>query len=284
MPATGHLRDPARSAIRRVLEDPVFELIPMKRAHDQALHLPAGARVSVTVSPVKGIEPSLDLCEDLVAMGFRVTAHLSARQVRDRSHLEQILQRLDRSHISEAFVVGGDASQSGRFADAAALLEAMNETGIGLDRIGIAAYPEGHAFIPDDRLDVALLDKQPYASSMTSQMCFSGSAILAWLRSQRAAGIAIPLVLGIPGVADRMRLLKISARIGVGDSMRFLKKNAGAAARFVVGGRYDPADLLEDLGEHLDDAELGFEGVHIFTFNSCESTVEWWRRYLAALD
>ncbi len=283
MPGPGHLADPARMAIRRVLKDPVFELIPLKGVHDQARHLPDRARVSVTVSPIKGMEPSLDLCDDLVAMGFRVTAHLSARQVRDRSHLEKILQRLDTARISEVFVVGGDAPEPGRFFDALALLSAMEEVGHGLKRIGIAAYPEGHAFISDERLDGALLEKQPYASSMTSQMCFSGEAILTWLRRQRTAGLEIPLVLGMPGVADRMRLLKVSARIGVGDSMRFLRKNAGAAARFVMGGRYDPAGLLEDIGANLDAGELGFEGVHIFTFNSCESTMEWWRSYVAAL-
>ena len=49
--------------------------------------LPAGATVSVTASPAKGIEATVALCEQLQARGFRAVPHLSARMIRDRAHL-----------------------------------------------------------------------------------------------------------------------------------------------------------------------------------------------------
>ena len=118
---------------------------------------------------------------------------------------------------------------------------------------------------------------------MTTQMCFDADAITVWLGKTRADGISLPVTLGMPGVADRMRLLKISARIGVGNSMSFLRKNSAVATKFVKPGGYSPAELLEGLGAQLDDSELNIAGVHIYTFNSCDTTEAWRQEYLQSL-
>ena len=59
--------------------------MPLKNALEQAAFLPAGATVSVTASPAKGIEATVALCEQLQALGFRAVPHLSARMIRDRA-------------------------------------------------------------------------------------------------------------------------------------------------------------------------------------------------------
>ncbi len=280
---TTELDQASRAAIRRVLENPIFELIPLKNVLEQAPHLPDGATVSVTASPAKGMEATLDLSAELQQMGFDVIPHLSARLTADRAHLAAMLHRLDEFDIDKVFLVGGDAEVPGDFYDGYSLLQAMDELGHGLTSIGIPSYPEGHAVIPTEALDQALLDKQPYASSMTTQMCFSGEAIREWLAGQRQRGIELPVILGLPGSADRLRLMKISARIGVGDSLRFLSKNTGLVTKFVRPGGYSPAELLEDLGADLDDPALDIQGVHIYTFNSCDTTEEWRQGYLESL-
>ena len=60
-----------RSAIAAILADPIFELLPLKSLPDQIPHLPAGARVSVTASPAKGIDATLDWAARLQGDGFR---------------------------------------------------------------------------------------------------------------------------------------------------------------------------------------------------------------------
>jgi methylenetetrahydrofolate reductase (NADH) len=270
------------AAIRRVLQNPIFELIPLKNVLDQAKFLPDGATVSVTASPAKGMEATLDLSEQLQDMGFDVVPHLSARLISDRAHLERMLGRLDTLDVTQVFVVGGDGDEPGEFYDGLSLLVAMNDIGHDMT-VGVAGYPEGHAFIPDAALGRALSDKQRYAASMTTQMCFSGDVIAGWIPQQRADEIRLPVILGIPGVANGLRLLKISARIGVGDSIRFLRKNVSTAARFVKPGNSNPAELLESLGRRLDDPLMNIEGVHIYTFNSCDTTEAWRQQYLDEL-
>ncbi|MDH3498653.1 MAG: methylenetetrahydrofolate reductase [Acidimicrobiia bacterium] len=280
---TSTLTDAQRREIRRVLTDPVFELIPLKNVMDQAAHLPAGATVSVTASPAKTLEDTLDLAAALQAEGFRVIPHLSARMTRDRAHLEALLDRLAEMGLDQAFVVGGDAEYTGEFYDAESLLSTMTAIGHDISDIGIGSYPEGHHIFDPPTAAAALHAKQPYATSMTSQMCFDGPAISDWLRMTRAEGITLPLYLGIPGVAERMKLMKIATRIGVGQSARFLAHNKSLVRTFIQPGGYSADELLEDMVDTLADETANVAGVHIYTFNQVETTERWRRDYLDLL-
>jgi methylenetetrahydrofolate reductase (NADPH) len=272
-----------RSAIVGLLRKVRFEIIPLKNAVSQAIHLPKGSVVTVTASPNKGMEATMDLCAELAESGFDVTPHLSARLHKDRAHLRKMLDRAGELGLRKAFVVGGDHMHPGEFFDGLSLLRAMEEMGHPFEEVGIPAYPEGHPVIPDTKLEQALLEKQPYAHHLATQMCFDGNAIRSFLSSARQRNIGLPALLGIPGVGGRMKLLQISARIGVGDSMRFLSKNAKVVTKLLGPGGYDPGELLEDLGASLADPLLAIEGLHVYTFNRCEATEAWRQEYLEAL-
>jgi methylenetetrahydrofolate reductase (NADPH) len=288
-----HLDAVGRAAIERVLGAPTFELIPLKNAEDQAAYLPAGATVSVTASPAKGIEATIDLCERLQLRGFDVIPHLSAHMIRDRAHLAELLARVAADGITKTFVVGGDADHPGDYLDGLSLLRAMAELGAlgslrrdgspGLVEIGVPSYPEGHATIPDAALRQALADKQSLVHYMTTQMCFDPAAISTWLTERRDAGITLPAVIGLPGVAELHKLMMISARIGVADSRRFLSKNTRLVGRLVRPGGYSPHALLEGLAPTIADPAASIRGLHLYTFNQVESTEEWRRRYLERL-
>ena len=276
---------PARAAaLARVLRAPTFELIPLKNALDQAAFLPPGATVSVTVSPAKGIDATIGLSEQLQARGFRAVPHLSARMVRDRSHLADLIAWLEGAGVRRAFVVGGDAKEPGEYPDALSLLRAMAEIGHPLSEIGITAYPQGHAFIADDVLLEALRAKVAFASYMTTQLCFDPVAIAGWLVARRAEGIELPVHVGLPGVAEPQRLLAISARIGVADTHRFLVKNTRFIARLIrSGGFYRPDGLLEGLAPWIADPSTGIADLHVYTFNAVDLTERWRTAYLDKL-
>jgi methylenetetrahydrofolate reductase (NADPH) len=278
------LARPAREALARTLRAPTYELVPLKNALDQAAILPAGATVSVTASPAKGIEATVGLCEALQARGFRAVPHLSARMVRDRAHLADLIAWLEGAGVDRAFVVGGDAKEPGDYVDGLSLLREMAEIGHPLAEIGIPCYPQGHAFIADGPLLEALRSKAAYASYMTTQLCFDPGAVATWLAARRAEGLALPVHVGVPGVAEPHRLLAISARIGVADTHRFLTKNVRFVAKLLrSGGFYRPDGLLEGLAPHIADPAAGIVDIHLYTFNAVDATERWRQDYIARL-
>ena len=272
------------AALARVLRAPTFELVPLKNALEQAAFLPAGATVSVTASPAKGIEATVALCEQLQALGFRAVPHLSARMIRDRAHLTELIAWLEGAGVDRAFIVGGDAKEPGDFPDGLSLLRAMADIGHPLSEIGIPCYPQGHAFIADAPLLEALRTKAAFASYITTQLCFDPVAILTWLTDRRAEGLTLPVHVGLPGVAEPQRLLAISARIGVADTHRFLVKNTQFIARLIrSGGFYRPDGLLEGLAPVIADPNSGIVDLHLYTFNAVDVTERWRAAYLEKL-
>ena len=278
------LSEAGAAALARVLEAPTFELIPLKNSLDQAALLPSGATVSVTASPAKGIEATIALCEQLQARGFRAVPHVSARMIRDRAHLIDLIAWLEGAAVDRAFVVGGDAKEPGAYPDGLSLLREMAEIGHPLSEIGIPGYPQGHAFIADGPLLVALRAKAPFASYVTTQLCFDPAAIASWIAARRAEGIALPVHVGVPGVAEPQKLLAIAARIGVADTHRFLVKNVRFVTRLVrSGGFYRPDGFVEGLAPYLSDPATGIADLHLYTFNAVEATERWRRLTMASL-
>jgi methylenetetrahydrofolate reductase (NADPH) len=272
------------AALARVLQAPTFELIPLKNSLDQAAYLPAGATVSVTASPAKGIEATVALCEQLQARGFRAVPHVSARMIRDRAHLVDLIAWLEGAGVDRAFIVGGDAKEPGAYPDGLALLREMAEIGHPLSEIGIPGYPQGHAFIADGPLLEALRAKAAFASYITTQLCFDPTAIARWLAARRAEGITLPVHVGVPGVAEPQKLLAIAARIGVADTHRFLVKNVRFVTRLVrSGGFYRPDGLLEGLAPYAADPAAAIVSLHLYTFNAVAATEAWRHDFLSKL-
>lgn len=271
-------------ALARVLRAPTFELIPLRNALDQAALLPAGSTVSVTASPAKGMDATVTLCERLGGLGIRAVPHISARMVRDRPHLVDLLARLDGAGIDRAFIVGGDAKEPGAYPDGLALLREIAEIGRPLAEIGIPGYPQGHPFIADGPLLDALRAKAPFASYVTTQLCFDPAAIGRWITARRAEGIALPVHVGVPGPAEPQKLLTIAARIGVADTHRFLVKNVRFVTRLVrSGGFYRPDGLLEGVAPTIAAPGSGIADLHLYTFNAVEAVERWRQAYLDAL-
>ena len=232
-----------RSDLSLLLREPRYEVIPVQGIEQRVAALPYGATVTVTASPSLGLDRTLDASVALAARGFRVVPHFAARMVSGRGHLERLVQRLEGSEIREAFVVGGDAvQQAGEYADAGELLEELAGLAHPFVRVGIGGYPEGHPLVPDDRLLEALLRKQPFATHLVTQLCFDADALAAWVADIRAAGVDLPVIVGLPGVVERRKLATHSRRRRripqVPAQARAADRHAGAlAALRPHGGR-----------------------------------------------
>lgn len=264
------------------LETARFEIIPMKGVDDQIDHLPEGALVTVTASPTKGIDATLELTRQVAARGHRVVPHLSARLVSGREQLARIIEELHDLGIVEVFVPAGDIEEAvGPYEGAADLLEEMTDLGHPFTYVGITGYPETHAFIPDATTIEAMHRKAPHATHIVSQICYDPDTIREWIAAVRARGVELPIFLGIPGVIDRTRLLRVSMRVGLGDSVKFLRKQHEVASRMLTG--YRPDELIHALTDLVGHSQAKVAGWHLFTFNEVERTEQWRQELIGEL-
>ena len=269
----------ARHYRLHLVSELTFEVIPLKSLDAAIEALPPGSGVSVTASPVKGQDATCEITERLLELGHRPIPHLSARMVPERKHTAELAAWLRSAGIETAFVVGGDADPPGAYFDALAFLRDLLDCDHGLSTLGVTAYPHGHPLISDGALHEALHAKQRMLAEAgldgycSTQMCFDPARIERWLRAERAAGLTLPVHLGISGVVDRTKLLTMGARLGVGPSLRYLRKNRAAITRLMTSPNYDPDHLLTALSPHLE--ELGVTGLHVFTFNQVATTAAW---------
>ncbi|WP_457205360.1 methylenetetrahydrofolate reductase [Nocardioides sp. P5_C9_2] len=260
----------------RLLRNARYEVLPTASTEDKVLaHVPRDVAVTVTASPGKGLEATLDLAERLSGHGYVVVPHLAARMVTGRSELEEIVERLTGKAISRIFVPGGDADPAGDYVDALALLEDLAVLGRPFTHVGITGYPESHPSIHDDLTVQSMWDKRRHATHIVSNLTFDAAVVRDWLHRLRARGVTMPLLLGIPGPVERAKLLAMATRIGVGESTRFLAKNKGMFARLAAPGGFTGETFLEKCAPALGADGALVEGLHVFTFNQIAETEAW---------
>jgi methylenetetrahydrofolate reductase (NADPH) len=275
--------EPARTA--ELLRNARFEVLPLEGIEEQVLaHLGTDAKVTVTASPRRGLEATVELTERLTAAGYATVPHISARLVRDRAHLTELIDRLHASGVRELFVLAGDAAEpAGEFPGAVELLEAMGPRRGDFDAIGITGYPESHHLISDEETIRAMFAKAPMATYIVSQLCFDAEVIAAWIANVRRRGTGLPIWIGVPGNVAYSKLLSTSMRIGLGESARFLRHRGSWISRIVMR-QFKPERLVRELAPIAAEPAARVAGFHLYTFNEVARTERWRRAELARAE
>ena len=94
----------------------------------------------------------------------------------------------------------------------------------------------------------------------------------------------MPIYIGIPGVVNTTKLMRISGSIGLGESTRFLKKYGNRFFRMPLPGRYSPDRLIKVLPPSLIDPRCKVKGFHVYTFNEMGKTEAWRREKLESIE
>lgn len=273
--------DPVSSpAMRALVANLHYEIVPMKSIEPAIEALPPGAFVSVTCSPAKGIGATQEYTERLIGLGHHPIPHFAARMVESRDDAAKLAAWLREHALDEVYVIAGDAPDpAGPYEGALAFIRDLIDADPGVRRIGISGYPDGHALIPTDVIQEQLLAKQAVIRDaglegwVSTQMCFDTDLIRSWIRAERDRGLVFPIRLGVPGVVDRARLMSMGTRLGIGTSLRYLAKNRSTVMQLMAPGGYDPTDMVIAFAD--DAEELGIEALHSFTFNAVEDTRKW---------
>jgi len=262
--------------LARVLENARYEVLPTATTEEKVLtHLPRDRVVTITASPSKGLEATIDLAERLAGHGYTAVPHLAARMITGRTELAELCERLTGKGINRVFVPGGDAEPAGDYPDALSLLEDLTVLGRPFTQVGITGYPESHPTINDDLTVQAMWDKRRHATHVVSNLTFDPAVVRGWIRRMRDRGITMPLLLGVPGPVERTKLLAMATRIGVGESTRFLAKHKGTFARLAAPGGFTGEKFLEQCAPALAMPDAFVEGLHVFTFNQIAETEAW---------
>ena len=261
--------------IEGLLARPRYEVIPLGGVEEAVLeHVPAEVTVTVTTSPRKGLEPTLELAERLAAHGYSVVPHLAARHVRDRADLSELVERVRAFGTTDVLVMAGDAPEPvGEFDGSVPFLRALAELGRPFPAVGITGYPESHAFISDAATIQSMFEKAELATYIVSQICFDPVVTAAWVKAVWDRGTHLPIYIGLPGAVPCAKLKRVSERIGVGDSLRLLRPD----------GDFDPDPLVTGLVESFDEVPPNVAGFHVFTFNDLEGTERWRQQALERL-
>src|SRR5438876_11296140 len=101
------LTEEQRAALKSLVADARYELIPLASALEHAATLPPGSQVTVTASPSHGIEATCDLADAVAAQGHDVTPHLPAHRHRDRADLPDPLEPAQAHGLRKGIVQGG---------------------------------------------------------------------------------------------------------------------------------------------------------------------------------
>lgn len=272
----------------QLVEDITWEVVPLKSVDAAIDALPPESVVSVTCSPVKGIDATVELTDRIAELGHTPIPHISARLVESKEHTARIAKWMRDGHHRTLFLVGGDAESPVHYDEAKAFLADFLDCDHGVTTIGVTSYPDGHALIDSDVLRDALHAKQSLLADAgikgfaSTQMCFDPEKIHDWITTEREAGLTLPIQLGVPGAINQTKLLSMGVRLGIGASLRYLRKNKSTVSRLVSPGGFDPNELLIPISDQLE--ALDVTHLHCFTFNQVAATEEWRQATLAELD
>jgi methylenetetrahydrofolate reductase (NADPH) len=248
-------------------------------------HLAPGTRVFIALIDPADVDGQLDAARQLAAAGFEAIPHVPARFVLDRADLEARIARLASAGAKEMLVLGGGAPQPiGSYDAAIQILETGVFQANGIRRIGIAGHPEGNPDITkvhgEAVLVKALKEKQGYLKAhgiegfIATQFLFEAKPVADWAGRLRAEGIDLPIHVGVPGPATIKTLVKYAAVCGVGNSARFIRKQALNLTKLLTVNT--PDDFVAGLANlHFKRPDLGIAGPHLYPFGGFDKLFEW---------
>ncbi|WP_028466908.1 methylenetetrahydrofolate reductase [Nisaea denitrificans] len=244
--------------------------------------LPAGTTVNVTQLPGTALTDTIAVCRRLRAEGMEPVPHIAARSIESDAALANYLEGLTgEAGVTEVLVIGGGVdTPAGAYTETMDVLRSGRLEAAGIRKVGVAGHPEGSPDITADGLASALTAKNEWAAKtgietyIETQFCFDAGAILKWENSIRDAGNALPIHIGVPGLASLKTLLKFAQVSGIGPSMRVLTRQTRNIARLLTVQA--PDKLLVGLADGIQaDPDCLIRHLHFYPFGGLAKTVSW---------
>lgn len=264
-----------------------IEVMPRTLAKVDSLHeiLPQPREVFVAHIAGTPIEDMVDAAARLRHEGYEPVPHIPARIVPDRATLKDWLARYrDAADVRAVLTLaGGVADPVGKFSDSMALLDTGLFDKAGIRRVFVAGHPEGNRDIDSDGGEAVVMAatrwKQDFALrtdsdvTIVTQFVFESDPVFAWTERLAAAGIDLPVRIGVAGPARLQTLIKYGITCGVGASLGVLQRRARDVTKLLKP--HTPDELLTHLARG-GAAQPGssIQGVHVFPLGGIAATSE----------
>ena len=279
--------NPLVSALERIsLEIGVHDL----EALDRNRHLlPENGRIYVNAVAGEGAEARIGIAAQLKDYGFQPVPHIAARRMRSAEELENYLAGFaERADVREVLVIGGDLDETlGPYDSALEVITSGLPTKHGIERIGVAGYPDGHPFIDEAALGSALEAKLEACgasgidSYVVTQFSFQADSIIDWCRAVHEKHPELHIHAGIPGPAKFGTLLRFAKICGVQSSIKKLMANKTMGLELLR--RAAPWKQIEAIGRYR--IETGRPlSAHLFTFGGVTESANWLQQVRSGTD
>jgi methylenetetrahydrofolate reductase (NADPH) len=282
---TAPAADPS-AALEDFLTGYSIEVMPRtaEKVGDFRTLLPRGTRVYIAHIEGTPIKDMVATARRMAGEGFTVMPHFPARIIHDKATLADWIARYKgEAGVHQALLLGGGVSApAGDFDSSMQLIE----TGLfdGFDRLHVAGHPEGNKDIDKDGGDGVVMQalkwKQAFSErsdarmAIATQFCFDAGPVIAWANRLSAAGVKLPVHIGVAGPAKLQTLIKFAISCGVGPSLKVLQKRAVDVTKLLLP--YEPTEFVSALAAHKA-ATPGFniQQVHFFPLGGIKTNAQW---------
>lgn len=265
-----------------------IEVMPRtaEKVDDFRALLPRGTRVYIAHIEGTPIADMVATAKRLNADGFPVMPHFPARIIKDTATLNDWIARYQgEADVKQALLLAGGVDKPhGDFHSSMQLLETGAFDAAGFKHLHVAGHPEGNKDIDPSggmkNVEEALAWKQKFSETSDAQMAiatqfaFEAAPIIAWADSLKAAGIDLPIHIGIAGPAKLQTMIKFAIACGVGPSLRVLQRRAKDVTKLLMP--FEPTDVISDLAAHkAANPDFNIAQVHFFPLGGIKTNAHW---------
>ena len=270
------------------LQDYSIEVMPRtaEKVEDFRAILPQGTRVYVAHIEGTPIEDMVATAKRIAGEGFPVMPHFPARIIKDKAMLGDWIARYQgEAGVEQGLMLaGGVAEPFGEFDSSMQMLETGLFDKAGFRRLHVAGHPEGNRDIDpkggNTNVESALFWKNDFSArtdaemAIVTQFAFEAGPIIDWANAVQAAGIDLPIHIGIAGPAKLQTLIRFAIACGVGPSLRVLQKRAMDVSKLLLPS--EPDDVVTALAHHKSaDPDFAITQLHLFPLGGIATSANW---------
>ena len=237
--------------------------------------------VYITYLPDENANNVIDTAKKLKLEGYEVIPHLPARTIIDQVELEKYIGELaNESGCSKILIIGGGGNQAGSISSTMDVLKSDLLSKFNYKHVGVAGHPEGSPDISSKNLDIAIKEKNNFAKNVdfkmyiATQFFFEAKSLIDWEKHLDSLGNNLPIHAGIPGPASIKTLINYARSCGIGNSLRFISKQAFNLTKLATLST--PDKLIYDLANYIHtNNSSNLQNIHFYAFGGMKKTADW---------